>query len=142
MTSKLDVVRTWTEVPPGDAQRTVAFLSEDFESIAADGTVQSRAEYAGMLNMMYASLPDMHGVVSELHEEEGAVLMTYHFEGTFENDLDLSALGMGVIPASGEKLLWPEDTVKVTVEGDKISRIEPGTGVIGSMADFLAPLMG
>ena len=142
MTSNIDVIRAWNKVPLGDAQGTIDFLAEDFEQIGADGSVQSKAQYAGMIHMMYGSLPDMHGFISELREEDGAVLMTYHFEGTFQNNLDLSALGMGVIPASGEKIVWPEDTVKVTVEGDKIRRIEPHGGVIGSTADFLAPLMG
>lgn len=142
MTSNVDVIRAWNNVPLGDAQEVINFLAEDFEQIGADGTVQGKAQYAGMITMMYASLPDMHGFISELREEDGAVLMTYHFEGTFENDLDLSALGMGVLPASGKRIIWPEDTVKVTVEGDKIRRLEPVTGVIGSTADFLAPLMG
>jgi predicted ester cyclase len=141
MTSKTDVVRAWTDSPAGDAQSTAAFLSEDFENVMADGTIQTKAEYVGMASMMYASLPDMHGVVSDLHEEGGAVIMTYHFEATFQNDLDLSAMGAGVIPASGKKVVWPEDTVKLTVEGDKIRRLEP-QGSSGSIADFLAPLMG
>jgi hypothetical protein len=67
--------------------------------------------------------------------------MTGHFEGTFKADLDLSALGAGVIPASGKKIVWPEVNVKVTVEGDKIVREEPyGEG--GGIEAFVAGLMG
>ncbi len=141
MTSKVDVVRAWTNSPAGDIQSTAAFLAEDFENVMADGSVQSRAEYVGMASMMYASIPDMHGVVAELREEGGAVIMTFHFEGTFQNDLDLSAMGAGVIPASNKKVVWPEDTIKVTVEGDKVRRIEPH-GNSATMADILAVLMG
>lgn len=95
----------------------------------------------GMVYLMYASLPDMDAFISKLWEEGDDVFMTYHFEGTFQNDLDLSAMGAGVIPASGKKIVWPEDTIKLTIEGDKVRRIEP-YGDIGSVADFLAPLMG
>lgn len=41
MTSKLDVVQAWNNTSAGDAQATGSFLSEDFENIMADGTVQS-----------------------------------------------------------------------------------------------------
>jgi|GEM_PF-2728094 hypothetical protein len=65
--------------------------------------------------------------------------MTGHFEGTHKADLDLSAIGAGVIPASGKKIVWPEVSVKITVEGDQIVR-EEAYGEGGGMEAFLAPL--
>ena len=141
MGNKVDVVRAWTDSPAGDLESTAAFLAEDFENVQADGSVQSKAEYLGGASLFYAAIPDMHGVVSDLREEDGAVIMTYHFEGTFQNDLDLSPMGAGVIPANGKKVIWPENTVKLAVEGDKIRRIEPA-GEAVTMEDLLAPLMG
>lgn len=76
---------------------------------------------------------------SEFNEEGDFVIMTGHFEGTHKADLDLSAIGAGVIPASGKKIVWPEVSVKITVEGDQIVR-EEAYGEGGGMEAFLAPL--
>jgi hypothetical protein len=65
--------------------------------------------------------------------------MSGHFEGTHTGDLDLSAIGIGVIPASGKKIVWPEASEKITVEGDKIIRMEPYAGASGMQA-WLAAL--
>ena len=65
--------------------------------------------------------------------------MTGHFEGTHKADLDLSAIGAGVIPASGKRIVWPDESTKVMVEGDKIVRLEP-YGDSGGMETFLAGL--
>lgn len=141
MSSKIDVVQAWSDAPSGDAQVTASFLAEDFENVMSDGTIQSKAEYVGMASMMFASLPDMDWVLSELREEGESVIMAGHFEGTFQNDLDLTAVGIGVIPASGKKVVWPESTLKIMVEGDKVRRME-SLGGSTTTEEFLSPLMG
>ncbi len=95
--------------------------------------------YIGMSHMLHGSLPDFKFVRTGLREEGDHVIMTGHFEGTFENDLDMSAMGVGVIPASGKKIVWSEVNVTVMVEGDKIAGEKPyGEG--GGLAAFLGPL--
>ena len=65
--------------------------------------------------------------------------MTSHFQGKHTTDLDLSAMGMGVIPASGKEIVWPNESTKVMVKGDQIVR-EEAYGEGGGMEAFLAPL--
>ena len=140
MTSKLDVVKAWRAVPSADIEAGAAYLSDDFQNVDLDGNVLMNKEgYIGMGHMLRASLPDFDFVDSDLREEGDFVIMTGHFEGTHKADLDLSAMGVGVIPASGNKIVWPEVSVKITVEGDKIAREEP-YGESGGMEAFLAPL--
>jgi predicted ester cyclase len=102
--------------------------------------VLDRESYIGMGHMLLASLPDFKFVRTDLRQEDDLVIMTAHFEGTPTGDLDLSAIGAGVIPASGKKIVWPEVSVKITVEGDKLVR-EEAYGEGGGMEAFLAPLM-
>ena len=138
MTSKLDVVKAWNE--SGDMEESLAYLSDDFQNVDQDGNVLMDKEgYAGLGHMLFASFTGFEFVRSDLHEEGNAVIMSGHFEGTHTSDLDLSAMGVGVIPASGKKIVWPEARVKITVEGDKIVREEP-YGDSGGMEAFLAPL--
>ncbi len=54
-------------------------------------------------------------------------------------DLDLSAMGLGVIPASGKKIVWPEDTAAFTIQGNKIVSIKP-YGDFAGIESFLAAL--
>ena len=67
------------------------------------------------------------------------MIVSGHFEGTHTGDLDLSAMGMGVIPASGKKIVWPEASNEFKVDGDQIVSIKP-YGDSGGMEAFLAAL--
>ncbi|MFN2254486.1 MAG: hypothetical protein ACK2U6_09590, partial [Candidatus Promineifilaceae bacterium] len=58
--------------------------------------------HADGCHLLRSALPDLEHVVGEVREEDGSVLLISHFEGTHENDLDQSAMGMGVFPASGK----------------------------------------
>ncbi len=142
MTSNLDVVKAWTSVPPGNTEASFAYLSDDFQNVDEDGNVvMDKEAYIGMAHMLFGSLPDFRFMRTGLRQEGDIVIMTGHFEGTFESDLNLLAMGAGVIPASGKKIVWPEVSVKVTVDGDKIVKEEPyGEG--GGMEAFIAGLMG
>ena len=140
MTRNIDVVKAWLAEPIGDVEVRMAYIAEDFQNVDRDGTVlMDRAAWVGMSHMLLASFEDWDYVVSDIREKGDAVIMTGHFEGTHTADLDLSAMGMGVIPASGKKIVWPEWSSNVTVVGDKIERMEPyGEG--GGMEAFLAVL--
>jgi hypothetical protein len=89
--------------------------------------------------MMNASFKDYGFVLSNLQDEGDYIIMIGHFEGTHINDLDLTAMGLGIIPASDKKIVWPEASAKLTVEGGKIVRMEPYAGAAGLKA-FLSAL--
>jgi len=142
MTSKLDIVKAYTELigVGGDIEAATAYFSDDFQNFDKDGKVAMTKEgIVGMARMMNASFKDFGFVLTNLRDEGDFIIMTGHFEGTHTSDLDLSAMGLGVVPASGEKIVWPEASAKLTVEGDKIVRMEPYAGAAGLQA-FLAAL--
>lgn len=138
MPSKLDVVKAYNDTEDLNASR--AYLSDGFQSVDKDGkVVMNKEAYIGMGHMLLASLPDFRFVRSDLRQEGDYVIMTGHFQGTHKADLDLSAMGLGVIPASGKEIVWPEVSVKFTVEGGKIVREEP-YGELDGMKAFLMGL--
>jgi hypothetical protein len=97
-----------------------------------------RAAYIGFGHLLLTSFNDMKFLYSDLREEGEDVKVNSHWEGTFTGDLDLSAMGMGVIPASGKKIVWPESSSKWKIEGKKVVSIQDfSTGGVG---EFLAPL--
>jgi hypothetical protein len=126
MGSKADVVREYHELaysnPPASAmEANETYLSDDFIVLDKDGnSVMDKRAYAGMNLLIFSAFKDYKAVYSDLREEAGGVILGYHFEGTHTCDLDLSAIGLGVIPASGKKIIWPEASSVFMVEGDKI----------------------
>lgn len=121
-------------------EAAAAYFSDDFQNFDKDGNVALTKEgFVGMARMMSASFKDYGFVSTNLRDEGDFVIMTGHFQGTHTGDLDLSAMGLGVVPASGKKIVWSEASAKLTVEGNKIVRMEPYAGAAGLQA-FLAAL--
>lgn len=140
MNNKLDVVRAWVEVPAGNVEGSAAYLSDDFQNLDEHGNlVMDKDAWNGMYHMLLAAFDSYDYVLSNLREVDGYVIMTGHFEGKHTGDLDLSAMGMGVFPASGKKIVWPEESAKLMVEGGKITSLEP-YGDSGGIEAFLAAI--
>ena len=145
MGSKSELVMKYHELvysnPPASAmEANETYLSDDFKVLDNDGNVVAdKRAYAGMNQIIFGAFKDYKAVYSELREEAGGVILGYHFEGTFTGDLDLSAMGLGVIPASGKKIIWPEASSVFMVESDKIVGVKP-YGESRGMEDFFEPL--
>jgi predicted ester cyclase len=142
MSSKVDVVQryldeAWANPPSSLVEVGMKTYSDDFQYLEKDGTVVADKQgYIGMSQMMFGSFDDFRWVLKDLREEDGGVIMTGHFEGTHTGDLDLSAMGGGVIPASGKEVVWPETSVKWAVSGDKITSLAEYAGE-GGLETFI-----
>ena len=99
----------------------------------------NKEAYIGMGQMLFTAFKDFNWVRSDLRQKGDSVIMSGHFEGTHTGDLDLSAMGAGVIPASGKMIVWPETSVEYQLEGDKILIEEP-YGDARGVEDFLEVL--
>lgn len=139
MSSKAEVIRKWHEEswvnpPTSSAEAAEKFFSDDYQGLDKDGKVISdKAAYVGMTQLMFNAFEDFKGVVHDISEEDGNVILTFHFEGTHTGDLDLSALGVGVIPASGKRVVTPESKTMFMVEGDQIVGSKPISGGLESL---------
>ena len=143
MTSKLDTAQAYVDLISvgGDFEKAITdYMSDDFENLDKDGKVAlTKDQLLGMTRMNSRSFTGYGFVSAGLRDEDDYVIMTGHFEGTHIGDLDLSAMGLGVIPASGKKIVWPEASAKLTIEGGRIVRMEPHAGAAGLKA-WLAAL--
>ena len=140
MTSKLDVVKAYADAAAISGGAIAVYLADDFHTIDKEGNVVlTKERFVGIGKMMLGSFPDFAFVTTSIHEEGGYVIFTGHNEGTHMSDLDLSSMGVGVVPASGKKIVWPEASMKLTVEGDKIVKMEPYGGAAG-LQGFLSAL--
>jgi hypothetical protein len=142
MNSKMEVAKAYAAAiaPPMDLDGFANLLSDDFQNLDQDGKVALTKD--GILNlgrMMLAAFTDYGFVIKKLSEEGDHFIITGHNEGVHTADLDLSAMGLGILPASGKKIFWPEASAKLTIAGDKVKRLEPYAGLAGLKA-FLSAL--
>ena len=74
------------------------------------------------------------------HQHGDQVHVTYSITGTNTGDLDLSQVGMPVIPATGKSIQLEQDEAMVEFDGDKISALKikqnPNTGISGTLAQL------
>lgn len=139
MTSKTDVIRrweseSWSNPPTSAIEAAKKYFSDNFQGLDQNGNVISdKAAYVGMTHLLFKAFKDFKGVVHHLQEDNGSVIMTFHFEGTHTGDFDLSAMGLGIIPASGKKVVTPESKTRFIVEGDQIVSTQPISGGFESL---------
>jgi predicted ester cyclase len=145
MRSKLDVYRayneaSWANPPSSFLEADMTYLSDDFQNLDKDGNLlMNREMYTGMGQLLYAAFKDLKFVISDLKEVGEGVIVTGHFEGIHTSDLDLSGMGLGIIPASGKKVMWPDSSNLFKIVGEKIVSIE-AYGDSGGVESFLAAL--
>jgi hypothetical protein len=142
MNSKMEVAKAWEAAfaPGSDIDAMANLLSDDFQNLDQDGNVAlTKEEFLNFARMIRAAFTDHGFVTTELLEDGDYVIITGHNEGVHIADLDLSAMGLGILPASGKKVVWPEASAKLTIVGDKVKRLEPYAGPAGLKA-FLSAL--
>lgn len=144
MKSKMEVAKAWAAaIAPGNdtyLDDLANLLPDDFQNLDQDGNVAlTRDGFLNLGRMMRAAFTDHGFVVTELYEEGDHVIIRGHNEGVHTADLDLSAMGIGILPASGKKIVWPEASAKLTIAGDKVKKLEPYAGAAGLKA-FLSAL--
>lgn len=139
MTSKADVIRklneeSWANPPSSTVEAAEKYYSDDFQGLDKDGNVMSdKAAIVGMTHLLLNAFKDFKGVVHDISEEGDGVILTFHFEGTHTGDFDLSAMGLGVIPASGKRVVTPESKTRFMVEGGQIVSSQPISGGFESL---------
>ena len=138
--NKIDTVKTAFTF--GDPEQTSKYFSDDYQGTdSVGGPPMDKTAWFGMGEVMQAAMPDIDFIFEDIREEGDDVLVTGHFTGTFENDFDLSAMNMGVIPASGKAVTFPSGTSRVSFTGDKISRNHSlDTGPNAGTAGFISIL--
>jgi hypothetical protein len=136
---KIELVRKvndWSEPLRKD------YYTDDFQLTNAQGAPPSDTEATlAMGQLMQSAMPDISTVIEDIREDGDDVVLTSHWEGTFVNDFDLSAMGLGVAPATGKAVVFPTSTIRISFDGDKISRIhDPATDPDAGVAGFFKAL--
>lgn len=137
--NKQDIVRETFAI-----DTTGQHLADNFQGgDSVGGPPMNKEMWLGMSQLMQTAIPDIDFIIESIEEDGDDLLVTGRFTGTFTNDLDLSAVGMGTIPATGQPINMPSSTSRVSFEGDKIvGNHDLSTGPDAGLEGFLKGLSG
>lgn len=123
-----------------DIQGASSYITDDFMYSGPFPEPLSFEEWKQSAIPFQKAFPDWNFNAAIEREEEDAVHITVHVTATHMGDLDLSGLGMGVIPATGKVIAMPESKGRLTFRGDKIANLDidmvEGAGIPGILTQL------
>lgn len=131
--------KVWQLIEAKDTAAAAELLSDNFTFSGPTPEPISGSMWLGLHDKLNAAFPDWKFNV-EVHQHGDMVHCTAQITGTQTGDLDLSPLGLPVVPATGKSIQLPREDLMVAVEGDKITSISgepvPGGGVMGILSQL------
>src|SRR5512141_1127127 len=124
-----------------DQEKTKAYLTPD--AMVSGGVLPQpmpAMEAFSLVGAMTAAFPDLKFDVQKVTVNGNQAIVNVELSGTNTGALSMPLPGMpGMIPATGKKASVP-DTLIVTVEGDKVSRLHIDSPAGGGLPALLAQL--
>jgi hypothetical protein len=124
----------------GDWDTVASYLADDFQFSGPMPEPVGAAEWIGLNRTLKAGMPDMCINLRIVSVEGDAIRSVDQLTGTHTADLDLTPLGIGVIPAAGRKVSLPQEQGVARVRGGKVVSIELNTPENGGLVGLLAQL--
>jgi predicted ester cyclase len=124
----------------GDWDTVASYLSDDFQFSGPVPEPVGAAEWLGISTVFQVAFPDINYNLRVVSVEGNVVKTTSQIKGTHTGDLDLSMLGMGVIPPTGKSFSLPAESGEATVEGGEVTSIHihsgEGSGIMGILGQL------
>ena len=135
MNTKETVQSLMDAVQMGDFKKAKSYLSNDFEFSGPVPQPISGDEWMGLSANLKAAFPDLNYQFKIVSVDGDTANITAQLRGTHKGDLDLTAMHMGVIPATRKSFNAALEHGKVRVRNEKITSLmnEPTEGA-GLMA--------
>lgn len=124
----------------GDWDTVASYLADDFQFSGPVPEPVGAAEWIRLNRTMQAGMPDMSVNLRIISVEGDVIRSVDQLTGTHTADLDLTPLGIGVIPATGRKVSLPQESGVARVRDGKVVSIELNTPENGGLVGLLAQL--
>jgi len=122
-------------VQEGDFKAAQALLADDFQFSGPVPEPINGAAWMGMSASLKAAFPDLNYQFKIESMDGNTANISAELKGTHNGDFDLTAMGMGVIPATKKSFAAAHEHGKVTVAGEKVkSWVTEATEGAGLMA--------
>jgi len=135
MDTKATVQSLMDAIQMGNFEKAKSYLSNDFKFSGPVPEPISGAEWIGLSAKLKAAFPDLNYQFHIESVDGNTAHITAELKGTHRGDLDLTAMHMGVIPATGKSFRAAREHGKVMVRDGKVVSLanEPTEGA-GLMA--------
>jgi predicted ester cyclase len=104
-----------------DMAKSRAFLSDEFTFSGPTPEPVSADQWMGIVKGMRAAFPDLNYNIKITGSDDNKVMTSTQLTGTHSSDWDLTAMGIGVIPATGKAFSNPKEEGMLTIEDGKIT---------------------
>jgi predicted ester cyclase len=119
----------------GDLDTLADLLADDFQFSGPVPEPMGRDQFLGLMDVMWNAFPDLQFNTRLVDINRNVVRFTNQLAGTHTGDLDLSSMGLGVIPATGRSFsMAREDGETVIQDGYVVSTHVYPTEGAGMMA--------
>jgi predicted ester cyclase len=123
-----------------DTTAAAKLLSDDFTFSGPVPQPISGGEWLAMQQGLSKAFPDWKFNAANLREEGGKVRCAVQITGTHKGELDLSALGMPKLPATGKSVKLPREEITLSVSNGKFTSLSvpptDGGGVMGILSQL------
>jgi len=135
MASKL-----FQDIEAKDTTSAAKLLTDDFKFSGPVPQPISGSEWLAMQQNLAIAFPDWKFNVADLREEGGKVRGAVQITGTHKGELDLSALGMPSVPATGIAVKLPREEITLTVSNGRFASLNSPTTDGGGVMGILGQL--
>jgi predicted ester cyclase len=114
----------------GDLNTLADLLADDFQFSGPVPEPMGRDQFQGLMDLMWNAFPDIRFNTRLVSINRNVVHFTNQLAGTHTSDLDLSALGIGVIPATGRSFSMAREDGESIIENGYIvsTHVQPTEG--------------
>lgn len=123
-----------------DLDAVAGYLSDDFQFSGPTPEPVGKGPYIGLTKAMLAAFPDINYNARATSVEGDVIKTTSQLTGTHTADLDLTPMGMGVIPPTGKSFSNPVEAGEMRVKDGKVVSWEiertEGGGLVGILAQI------
>jgi predicted ester cyclase len=127
-------------IEANDTMAAAKFLSDDFTFSGPVPQPISGGEWLAMQQSLSKAFPDWKFNAADLREEGDKIRGTVQITGTQKGELDLSALGMPNVPATGKAVKLPREEITLTVSNGRFTSLNTaateGAGVMGILSQL------
>jgi hypothetical protein len=123
-----------------DYQTCMNYLDDGFTFSGPVPKPLNAEQWMGTVKGMHAAFPDINYNLTVTGAEGNKVKVSTQLTGTHTADWDMSAMGMGVVPATNKSFSNPKEHGVMTVESGKITSYEISASEGGGVPGVLKQL--
>lgn len=124
----------------GDFDTAASYLADDFVFSGPTPEPISGAAWLGLSAALRAAFPDLNYNFRVVSVDGDVATTTTQLYGTHTGNLDLSGIGMGIIPATGKSVSLPVEGGEAIVEDGKLISLHihstPEGGIMGILSQL------